>query len=103
MRAGCVDDREASNPLAIVSPAAGSAIFVPVEVGGERGRAVFDASHRDRAARVHWHLDSDFLGTTTAPHQMALAPSSGVHTLTLVDEEGHRVSRSFSVLSGAAE
>jgi penicillin-binding protein 1C len=52
---------------------------------------------------VHWHLDSDFLGTTTAPHQMALAPSSGVHTLTLVDEEGHRVSRSFSVLSGAAE
>ncbi len=102
LRAGCVDDREASNPIAIVSPATGSAIFVPTEVGGELGRVVFDASHRDRAARVHWHLDSDFLGTTSAPHQMALAPSPGVHTLTLVDEDGNRVSRSVTVLTGAA-
>ncbi len=99
LRAGCTEENDGTNPMAILSPAPGSALFVPVEVSGELGRVLFEASHRDRNARVYWHLDTDFLGITTSPHQMALAPSPGKHTLTLVDEQGRRVERGFSVMA----
>lgn len=100
LRAGCADNGEGTNPLAIVSPAAGSALFVPVEVGGTEGRVVFEANHRDRSAVVYWHLDDRFVGVTSAPHQMALAPRPGAHTLTLVDADGYRAARTFTVLAG---
>jgi penicillin-binding protein 1C len=98
LRASCVDEDDGTRPLALLSPAPGSALYVPIEVSGEVGRVLFEASHRDRNAVVYWHLDAEFVRATTAPHQMALAPSPGHHTVTLVDAEGHRVERSFEVI-----
>jgi penicillin-binding protein 1C len=62
---------------------------------------VFEAAHRDPRTRVFWHLDDDYLGETRHVHQMALAPAPGKHVLTLVDETGETVQRTFTVLSRA--
>lgn len=93
-RAGC---EPAEARLAILSPAPGAAVLVPVELDGRRGRVVFEASHRDDTV-LYWHLDEAFVGSTTAPHQLALAPAPGLHRLTVVDPSGGRVQREFSVL-----
>jgi penicillin-binding protein 1C len=103
LRAGCSEGDGGPGPLAIVSPAPGAQLFIPVEVSGERGRVVFDASHRDRGAVLYWHLDTEFVGATTAPHQLAVAPPPGPHTLTIVDPDGHRATRAFTVIGTAAE
>jgi penicillin-binding protein 1C len=61
---------------------------------------VFEAAHRNRTARIYWHLDRDYLGVTREVHTMGVAPAPGHHRLTLVDENGERIERAFAVISG---
>ena len=76
-----------------------SAIYIPVELGGRRGRAVFIAVHRDPGATLHWHLDDRYVGSTSMFHEQALDMGLGWHTLTVVDERGNSARRRFEVLS----
>jgi penicillin-binding protein 1C len=95
------DDCGVDEPaLSVLSPKEGARVFLPRDLDGAPGRVVFEAAHRQRDAAVHWHLDEQFVGTTTAVHQVALAPPPGEHTLTLVDEDGGRIQRRFVVLDG---
>jgi len=88
--------------LAFVSPREGAAVYVPLEMDGGAGRVVFEAAHRDPAARVFWHLDDEYQGETRDIHQMALAPGPGPHVLVLVDERGETVRRRFTVVGRGA-
>lgn len=92
---GCNDDEAR---MSLISPRDNAQVFVPRELDGDEGRVVFEAAHRDRDGAIHWHLDDRFVGTTTTIHQLALAPTEGPHTLTLVDADGGRVQRRFEVL-----
>jgi penicillin-binding protein 1C len=95
------DCREApAREFTLLYPAAGSEVYVPIELDGERGRVVFEATHRDRSARMFWHLDDTFVGTTQDVHQVAVAPPPGDHVLTVVDHTGARMVRPFTVLEG---
>jgi penicillin-binding protein 1C len=85
-------------PLALFSPEQGAEIFVPVELDGSAGKVVFSAAHRDPNAALYWHLDESYLGSTEIFHEMEARPAPGVHTLTLVDAQGRRISRRFTVL-----
>jgi penicillin-binding protein 1C len=85
--------------LSLIYPGGRSEIYVPVELNGRRGRAVFEAAHRDPQATIFWHLDDQYLGCTREIHQMALAPSPGSHMITLVDENGEQIQRGFTVLA----
>jgi penicillin-binding protein 1C len=98
-KAGCspVEGVEAGT-LAILRPAPGGKVIVPLDLDGHRGETIFSASHRDTAARVFWHLDSTFLGATERLHKLAVSPEPGPHVLTLVDEHGERVERRFEIL-----
>ncbi|GHU03033.1 penicillin-binding protein 1C [Spirochaetia bacterium] len=89
----------ANGPLALFNPEPGAQIFVPHELDGREGRIVFSAAHREQNSRVHWHLDSVYLGYTTGFHEMEARPEPGVHTLTLVDEAGNTLIRRFEALS----
>ena len=80
-------------------PNAAQRIYIPMELDGARGRTVFEAVHRDRDARLYWHLDGAFLGTTQTFHQLALDIPPGPHMVTIVDTAGNRLSRSFEVLA----
>ncbi|MFC1554481.1 penicillin-binding protein 1C [candidate division KSB1 bacterium] len=84
--------------MSFIYPDNNSSIYVPVELDGEKGRVVFKAAHRRNGTTVFWHLDEKYLGATRDIHQMALAPGPGKHMITLVDEDGERVQRSFTVL-----
>ena len=87
-----------SASLSFVYPREGAVVYVPVEMDGAVGRVVFEAAHRDPAARVYWHLDDEYQGETRDIHQMALAPRPGPHLLVLVDERGETVRRRFTAL-----
>jgi penicillin-binding protein 1C len=85
--------------LAIVVPEEGSALFIPVEITGRPGAAVFTVAHRDPNAVVFWQLDGAYLGSTRGDHAIEARPGVGDHVLTVVDGSGRTVSRRFSVLS----
>lgn len=84
--------------MAFIYPKPGSKIYIPKEIDGQRGKSIFEASHRRQSATLFWHLDDDFLGETRDIHQLSLEPKAGKHTLTIVDEIGAQITLSFEVL-----
>jgi penicillin-binding protein 1C len=86
------------NPLALFNPEENSQVYVPIELDGNPGRIIFSAAHRDGDAIIHWHLDNAYLGSTGIFHEMEARPAPGLHTLTLVDNGGHTISRAFEIL-----
>jgi len=96
--------KDCSNPSTVASmdliyPKPDAQLFIPRDLDGELGNAVFEVAHRIATATVYWHLDGNFIGSTKKSHHLALAPSKGNHILTLVDEFGESLERSFTVIS----
>jgi penicillin-binding protein 1C len=89
-------------PIALLYPGEGTAVYVPTDLDGEPSRAIFEAVHRDADAVVHWHLDERYVATTQAFHQIAVDTPPGRHRLTLVDQAGRLLERSFEVLGGSS-
>lgn len=97
-RSDCHTDDLATRPLDLIYPKANATIYLPRQLSGELGKTVFEAIHRDTQVRVFWHVDGRYLGETRRHHQMALALNPGPHRLTLTDEAGTTLRRSFTIL-----
>jgi penicillin-binding protein 1C len=97
---GCEIAASASRrgPIALLYPGEGTAVYVPTDLDGRPSRAIFEAVHRDADAVVHWHLDERYVATTQSFHQIAVDTTPGSHRLTLVDQAGRLLERSFDVL-----
>ncbi|UYQ92237.1 penicillin-binding protein 1C [Chitinophaga horti] len=95
---GCDTGDEPGHAMDLIYPRPNARIYVPLELGGERGETVFRATHRNPDAKIFWHLDNAFVNTTANFHQLALRPAPGKHTLTLVDEAGEQVQIQFEIL-----
>lgn len=80
-----------------LAPEEGASLFVPIDLDGRPGKAVFRAAHRDRHARLFWHLDGDYLGQTHDDHRVEARPLPGFHELVVVDQDGSSASRRFMV------
>lgn len=91
----------AESPLTVLVPEEGARLYIPVELDGTPGRAVFRAVHRDPRVRLFWHLDGDYLGETSGPeHKLEARPARGLSVLTVVDPDGRTAVRRFEVMSG---
>ncbi|MFC1573078.1 penicillin-binding protein 1C [Candidatus Eisenbacteria bacterium] len=103
-RSDCQDciDEPFEPAMACIYPPDGGMVYVPTELDGKVGRVVFEAIHHRPSARVFWHLDDAYCGCTQETHQIELSPTAGEHLLTLVDDAGAEIRRSFGVLAGDA-
>jgi penicillin-binding protein 1C len=88
----------ASHVIEMIYPVDQSHIYIPVELDGSPGKALFTAAHNKPGVTLYWHLDKDYIGETSGKHQMAFAPSTGWHQLTIVDDEGNELKIHFEVL-----
>ena len=90
-------------PIEFLYPTAGTRVYIPVDLAEAKSRVVFEAVHRERETTLHWHLDEAYVGSTRTFHQRALDVPVGLHTVTVVDPQGHRLSRQFEVLARERE
>ena len=97
-RSDCAGNSDRKN-MEIIYPKNNSKVYIPVELDGKPGSAVFKVAHRNASSLVYWHLDDRFIGTTSGVHQMALSPANGMHKLTLVDQNGESIAIRFEVIS----
>jgi penicillin-binding protein 1C len=108
-RADCVaaiaarDDRP---PMDFLYPgtsgATPSAVYIPVELDGQKSRTIVEAVHREPGASLYWHLDGAYVGSTETFHQLSLDLPAGHHVVTIVDSRGNRIARTVEVLSAEA-
>ncbi|MEO6187038.1 MAG: penicillin-binding protein 1C, partial [Steroidobacteraceae bacterium] len=103
-RADC--SAAASAPLRSVMeflyPGPEGRIYVPIDLDGRKGRAVFEVVHREPGAVLYWHLDEDYVGRTELTHQLPVDLAPGAHSVTVVDAAGNRLTRRFEVLERGA-
>jgi len=90
-------------PMELIYPRPNARIYVPVEIDGTPGEAIFTATHRNTTEKIFWHLDDSYIGTTQEFHQMALHPPAGKHKITLVDEQGVQIHVNFEILEKQRE
>ncbi|TCD26349.1 penicillin-binding protein 1C [Pedobacter psychrodurus] len=84
--------------MEVIYPKNNAIVYIPLELDGTRGKIVINAAHRNPSAKIYWHIDNEYISTTTNFHQLAINPPPGKHTLTLVDENGERLVQTFTVL-----
>ncbi|MEO6671073.1 MAG: penicillin-binding protein 1C [Ferruginibacter sp.] len=89
---------ENNRQMELIYPQANAKIYVPIEINGEKGKTIFSAAHRSRNAKIFWSLDDHFIISTETKHQIAISPSAGMHIITLTDEQGNSISRSFEII-----
>jgi len=94
---GC-EAGSALHAMEMIYPKKSNRIFIPVQLDGETGKCIFEVAHRQTKARIHWHLDQIFIGSTADFHQMALSPPPGKHQLILTDDAGERLEQGFEVI-----
>lgn len=94
---GC-ESSSTTNPIGMIYPKNNSHIYIPVELDGTPGAAIFRAAHHNSEGILYWHLDETYLGSTTVLNQLELAPTPGWHTLTLVNQQGEMLTIRFEVM-----
>jgi penicillin-binding protein 1C len=100
-KADCNNENERS--FDIIYPENNTKIYVPKEISGESGRTVFTAAATSSKAKLFWHLDDKFIAETQNFHQIAVGPKQGEHVLTVVDENGIRISRRFVIVDKSSK
>jgi penicillin-binding protein 1C len=84
--------------IAVLYPKPNSKIYVPIEIDGNMGKVVFEATHKNSNTKIYWHLDNEYIGETKEIHQLSLNPSVDKHKLLLVDENGISVAVKFEIV-----
>ncbi len=87
-------------PFDLIYPNTENVIYLPLGIDGKLSRAIFRAVHRDTDAILYWHLDGAFLGETKKFHEKMIRAKPGQHTLVLVDKNGQRLERAFTIIGG---
>ncbi len=83
--------------MQFIYPQQNAVITIPKLLNGQLGKITFELAHNNPKSTVFWHLDEEFVGTTEDFHQISLTPESGRHSITAVDDEGNRISVSFTI------
>ena len=84
--------------FAIIYPSSFTKILMPKDITGVDQSAVFQASHNDKNASLHWHIDDKYIGTTSEYHTLKITPQKGKHKLTLMDDYGNQQVKYYEVL-----
>lgn len=96
-RKDCVQGTSAP-AMDLIYPKLNARIFIPRDMQGNPGNAVFELAHHNATATVYWHLDGEYLGATKNIHHLPVNPPTGKHKLTLVDDLGQSIERQFEVV-----
>ncbi len=97
LRSDCVNPASVAI-MDLIYPRPQARIFIPRELDGTLGSALFEATHRQSNITIFWHLDGVYIGTTQGTHRLSMTPDAGPHMLTLIDEEGTLIEQEFSVV-----
>ena len=89
--------------MEFIYPGANDKIYIPRSVEGKPGIVVFEVAHREASVKIFWHLDNQYIGTTSYIHQKALCPTPGQHLITLTDEHGNTLKRLFTILNSTSK
>ena len=88
LKPGCVINTSKS-PLSFIYPADYREIWLPRKMDGSKAKLILQAAHQNPDAKIYWYLDDQYLGDTHHFHTMECQPDKGLHSLTILDDDGN--------------
>lgn len=89
---------EDSKGLAIIHPLHNARIKLTTDLDEQQDPLVLEAIDLKQEGTLFWHLDNTFLGATQSIHQQEVFPTSGKHTLLVMNEKGESTSIRFEII-----
>lgn len=83
--------------MEFIYPNQESTIYLPKDFNGNTNNLILKIAHSKPELRLYWYIDNEFIGTTKDIHDMALLPSSGTHTITVVDDLGNELKHKITI------
>jgi penicillin-binding protein 1C len=80
------------NPMQFIYPQNNATIFLQKQLDGSIGDVTFELAHGNRNATVFWHINNEYITSTTDFHTLSVKLSAGIHAITVVDGEGNTLS-----------
>lgn len=94
----CPLQEDEQNPaMALIYPYSNGTISFSLDRNNQPIPAVFKLAHRYPETTVHWHLDEQYINSTTHFHNCEIIAAPGIHILTLTDSNGRRLIHRFKV------
>jgi len=85
--------------MELIYPRQSTKLYIPKEIDGSQGKAIFEVAHQISDEIIYWHLDGEFIGQTQQEHQMGIHPKHGWHHFSLLDTQGRELNINFEVIS----
>lgn len=81
-----------------IYPKANTKIYLTKDFNSKVQPVVLKVAHPDREKQLYWYLDNVYQATTQTFHELAVAPASGTHIVTVVDEDGNEIRRRIEII-----
>jgi penicillin-binding protein 1C len=78
--------------MQFIYPQSNTTIYPQKQLDGSMGDITFELAHSNRRTTVFWHIDNEYITSTTDFHKLSVKLSVGNHTVTAVDSEGNSTS-----------
>ncbi|PID69679.1 MAG: penicillin-binding protein 1C [Flavobacteriales bacterium] len=93
---GC--KQQETDVMDFIYPKENAKIFLPKNFDEQVNKVVFKLAHNTDNIKVFWYLDNHLVATTEHFHELALEPTIGKHTITVVDETGFQLTRTIEIV-----
>ncbi|WP_242134225.1 penicillin-binding protein 1C [Aestuariivivens marinum] len=94
-RNDCLGDNDIA--IAFIYPKEDNTIFLPKDFGGNTNELIVKIAHSKPKGTVFWYLDERYMGSTKDIHELAIKPSHGEHSITVVDAFGNEAKRKITI------
>ncbi len=94
-RKDCLESN--GTPMEFIYPNQQSTIFLPKDFDGNTNDLILKIAHSKPELKIYWYIDNQYIGMTKDIHDMAVLPSEGDHTITVVDEEGNELKHEITI------
>lgn len=72
-------------------------VILPKNFDSETNPVILKVAHSFSEKVIFWYLDDQYIGQTKTFHEMPVSPKAGKHQITVVDEAGNQLVRTFFV------
>ena len=86
-------------PMQFIYPQGGNAkVALTKQMDGTIGEITLELAHNNPNAVVYWHIDNEYITSTTDFHKLSVRLMPGIHSVTVVDNEGNSLSCRIEVV-----
>jgi len=88
---------EGEQHMPFIYPKDNEGIMLPKDFDEEVNDVIFKIAHRNPDTKVFWYLNEEYIGETQSFHELAVTPSIGQYTLTIVDSDGNEIKKQIEI------